>query len=173
MKSYKEILKDINTLIFDVDGVLTDSSILLLPPNEMIRTMNTRDGYALQKAVKAGINVCIITGGNSMSVKSRLEYLGIPDIYMASKDKIADFEDYLAKKGVTKEQVMYMGDDIPDYEVMQLVGLPTCPHDAAEEIKAISRYVSPKDGGKGAVRDITEQILKIHGLWMVDKTQAI
>ncbi len=165
MSTYKETLNNITTFVFDVDGVLTDGSVLLLPPNEMIRTMHTRDGYAMQLAVKKGYNLCIITGGNSPSVKERLQYLGIQDVYMASKNKVDVYNSYKDLRGISDEEVLYMGDDIPDYRVMEMVGLPACPADAAEEIKRVAKYISPVNGGKGCVRDVIEQTMKVQGKW--------
>jgi len=133
--NYKTKLNHITTFIFDVDGVLTDGSVILMPPNEMIRTMHTKDGYALQLAVKKGYNVCIITGGNSSMVKERLAGLGITDVYLAAGIKTDVYASYKAKMGLSDAEVMYMGDDIPDYPVMEQVGLAACPNDAAEEIK--------------------------------------
>lgn len=163
--NYKSRLKNISTFIFDVDGVLTDGSLILMPPDEMIRTMNTRDGYAMQLAVKKGFNVCIITGGNSRTVKTRLEYLGIQDVFMKSSNKIDIYEQYKQDKGIDDSQVLYMGDDIPDYQVMQKVSIATCPSDAAEEIKRIAHYISPFEGGRACVRDVIEQTLKVQNHW--------
>lgn len=167
--NYKSRLKEINTFIFDVDGVLTDGSLLLLPPDEMIRTMNTRDGYAMQLAVKKGYNVCIITGGNSRTVKTRLEYLGVQDVYMKSSNKMAVYAEYKNDKNIDDINVLYMGDDIPDYGVMCKVSVATCPNDAAEEIKRIAHYISPLEGGKGCVRDVIEQTLKVQDNWFDDE----
>ncbi|MDC3337978.1 HAD-IIIA family hydrolase [Flavobacteriales bacterium] len=165
MSSYKTKLSSINTFIFDVDGVLTDSTVILDSSGEMVRTMNTRDGFAMQYAVKNGYNVCIITGGNSPMVKQRLEYLGINDVYLAATSKTACLEDYINRKGINLSQVLYMGDDLPDFSVMKQVGLPACPKDAATEILQIAEYVSHYDGGKGCVRDVIEQTLRAKGNW--------
>ncbi|MEE9350119.1 MAG: HAD-IIIA family hydrolase [Flavobacteriaceae bacterium] len=165
MKSYKEILPQITTLIFDVDGVLTDGTVTIYPNGEMVRRMNIKDGYALKTAVDNGFNVCIISGGTNKSVQTRLEGLGIKDIYLGAHHKINQLHEYLEKKQLKLENVLYMGDDIPDYPVMELVGLATCPNDAASEIKGISKYISHKKGGKGAVRDVIEQVMKVQGKW--------
>lgn len=164
-KSYKEYLEYINTFIFDVDGVLTDGTILLTPDGEMLRTMHTKDGFAMKTAVDAGFHLCIISGGTNEAVRQRLSKLGITDIYLGAHNKIEQLNDYMAKYNLKHENILYMGDDIPDYPVMKQVGLPTCPQDAVPEIKAISKYVSHKKGGHGCVRDVIEQVLKVHGKW--------
>lgn len=164
-KSYKEIMNQINTFIFDVDGVLTDGSVHVAPNGEMLRIMNIRDGFAMKAAIESGYNVCIISGGNNEGVRIRLKNLGINDIHLASPDKVATFKEYIGSYNIKPEQVLYMGDDIPDFHVMQLVGLPTCPQDASPEIKAISKYISHKTGGKGAVREVIEQVMKVQNKW--------
>jgi 3-deoxy-D-manno-octulosonate 8-phosphate phosphatase (KDO 8-P phosphatase) len=164
-KSYKEIMNLITTFIFDVDGVLTDGSVHVAPNGEMLRIMNIRDGFAMKAAIESGYNVCIISGGNNEGVRIRLKNLGIKDIHLASPDKVATFNAYTELYQIQPEQVLYMGDDIPDYHVMQLVGLPTCPQDASPEIKAISKYISHKNGGKGAVREVIEQVMKVQNKW--------
>lgn len=165
-KSYKEIMNDITTFIFDVDGVLTDGSVFVNNEGEMLRTMNIRDGYAMKAAVESGYNVCIISGGSNEGVRVRLRNLGITNIHLGTPDKVETFDEYIDIYQIQPEQVLYMGDDIPDYLVMQIVGLPTCPQDASPEIKGISKYISHKNGGKGAVRDVIEQVMKVQGKWM-------
>lgn len=165
-KSYKEIMNDITTFIFDVDGVLTDSSVHITPEGEMLRIMNIRDGFAMKAAVESGYHVCIISGGSNEGVRIRLKNLGIKDIHLACPDKVQNFKEYTELYNIKPEQVLYMGDDIPDYHVMKLVGLPTCPQDASPEIKGISTYISHKNGGRGAVRDVIEQVMKVQGKWM-------
>ena len=165
-KSYKEIMNSITTFIFDVDGVLTDGSIFISNEGEMHRTMNIRDGYAMKAAVESGYNVCIISGGSNEGVRVRLRNLVITDIHLGTPNKVETFDEYTDIYKINPEQVLYMGDDIPDYHVMKLVGLPTCPQDASPEIKAISNYISHKKGGKGAVRDVIEQVMKVQGKWM-------
>lgn len=164
-KSYKEYLSDITTLIFDVDGVLTDGTITVTTDGEMLRTMNIKDGFALKMAVDAGYSVCIISGGSNEGVRKRLSGLGIKDIYLGAHNKIEQLNDYFNKNNITKAQTLYMGDDIPDFPVMQIVALPCCPQDAVPEIKTISKYISHKNGGQGAVRDVIEQVLKVQGKW--------
>ncbi len=167
--SYKEYLKHINTFIFDVDGVLTDGTIMVTTQGEMYRTMNIKDGYALKTAVEKGYHVCIISGGNNEGVRVRLQNLGIKDVFLGAHNKTKILEDYLKEKNVELRNTLYMGDDLPDFEVMQEVGLPTCPQDAVQEIKAISKYVSHKKGGKGCVRDVLEQVMKVQGKWGITK----
>lgn len=158
-------LRDITTLIFDVDGVLTTGDILASNTGEFLRTFNIKDGYALQLAVKKGYHVCIISGGSGAAMQKRFEGLGIKNIYLGVFDKVAVFEQILAQYRLQAAEVLYMGDDIPDYKIMKLVGLPTCPADAVEEIKELSTYISPYNGGKAAVRDVIEKVLKIQGNW--------
>ncbi len=166
-KSYKEIMPQIDTFIFDVDGVLTDGTITIFPNGELIRKMHTKDGYALKTAVDMGYNVCIISGGTNEAVKSRLRGLGITDIYLGAHNKIELFDEYMDIHDINADNVLYMGDDIPDFPVMKLVGLPTCPKDAVSEIQNISKYISQKKGGKGCVRDVIEQVLKVQDKWKV------
>lgn len=164
-KNFKEIMNQITTFVLDVDGVLTDSSVHVTPTGEMLRTMNIRDGFAMKAAIESGYNLCIISGGHNEGVRIRLQNLGIQDIHLASPDKVATFNAYIDKHNIKPEAVLYMGDDIPDFHVMQLVGLPTCPQDSSPEIKAISKYISHKNGGRGAVRDVIEQVMKVQGKW--------
>jgi 3-deoxy-D-manno-octulosonate 8-phosphate phosphatase (KDO 8-P phosphatase) len=167
MATFKEGLKKISTFIFDVDGVLSDGTVVLLPDGDQARNMNIKDGYALQLAAKLGFNICIISGGNSLTVKSRLNGLGITDVYLKVSEKIEKYEDYLYSNHLSPEEILYMGDDMPDYEVMTKVGIACCPDDAVEEIKSISHYISPSKGGMGCVRDVIEQVLKTQGKWPV------
>jgi 3-deoxy-D-manno-octulosonate 8-phosphate phosphatase (KDO 8-P phosphatase) len=167
MISYKERLPKITTFMFDVDGVLTNGDVLLIN-NDVIRTLNAKDGYALQFASKKDYKIFIITGGNSLDVKARLEGLGVTEVHLRSSDKLAVYEDILKRHHLKDEEVLYMGDDIPDIPVMQRVGTSTCPQDAVNEVKQISHYQSPLDGGKACVRDVIEQVLKVQGKWMID-----
>ena len=164
-KNYKEILPQITTLIFDIDGVLTDGTVTVYPNGELVRKMNIKDGYAIKTAIDKGFNIAIISGGNSKSVKARLENLGVKDIYLSAHNKVEKLYEYLDMYQIDLKNVLYMGDDIPDYPVLELVGLPTCPQDAAPEIKLVSKYISHKKGGKGAARDVIEQVLKVQGKW--------
>lgn len=172
-KSYKEHLSEINTFIFDVDGVYTDGSLLIDNDGNLLRSMNVKDGYATKVALVKGYNVCIITGGNNEAVKKRLAGLGVTDIYLNSHDKTIAFKDYLNKKGISPEQALYMGDDLPDIPVMTQIGLPTCPQDAVAEVKAVSKYISHVNGGKGCVRDVIEQVLKVQGKWGIQEAKKI
>lgn len=164
-KSYKEYLHEITTFVFDVDGVLTDGTITITTDGEMYRTMHTKDGFALKEALLQGFNVCIISGGTNEGVRKRLAGLGIKDIHLGAHHKTETLKQYLAANNLTASEVLYMGDDLPDYEVMQEVAMPTCPQDAVPEIKGLSKYISHKAGGKGCVRDVIEQVLKVHGKW--------
>ncbi|MBK85770.1 MAG: 3-deoxy-D-manno-octulosonate 8-phosphate phosphatase [Flavobacteriaceae bacterium] len=165
-KNYKTLLKNINTLIFDVDGVLTDSSVFVTTEGEMLRTMNTRDGFALKSAVDSGLNVCIISGGTNEGVRRRLKSLGLKNIILGAHNKLKNLKLLIKELDVNSDKIMYMGDDIPDIPAMLEVGLPCCPQDAAPEVKAISLYISHLNGGQGVARDIIEQILKIQGHWL-------
>lgn len=167
-KSYKEYLQHITTFVFDVDGVLTDGTISVTTEGEMHRTMSIKDGYALKTAVEHGFNVCVISGGSNEGVRLRLRGLGLTDIHLGVQHKTDTLDEYLDVYNIKAENVLYMGDDIPDLYVMQQVGLPTCPQDAAPEIKAISKYISHRNGGKGCVRDVIEQVLKVQGKWAIN-----
>ena len=166
MKNFKETLHPIRCFVFDVDGVLTDNKVVVMP-NELHRIMNIRDGFALKEAVDNGYHVIIISGGKSESVRSRLSNLGIKDIYLGVTDKTVQLDEVKKLYGLKTSEILYMGDDIPDYYVMQQVGVPTCPGDAVHEIREISTYVSPFNGGEGCVRDVIEQTMKLHGKWPV------
>lgn len=165
-KNYKEYLRQITTFIFDVDGVLTDGTIIVTTEGEQYRNMNLKDGFALKTAVDKGYNVCIISGGSNEGVRKRMKGLGVTHVHLGVSDKIQVMEDFFNGNEIKKEQVLYMGDDIPDYKAMITIGLPCCPQDAVPEIKAISKYVSHKKGGRGCVRDVVEQVLKVQGKWM-------
>ncbi|MGV6831708.1 MAG: KdsC family phosphatase [bacterium] len=164
-KSYKEYLKDITTFIFDVDGVLTNGTVTVTSDGELLREMNIKDGYALKTAVDEGFTVCIISGGSNEGVRKRLRGLGITDIYLGVHHKAAQFDEFSDVYNIDPKNVMYMGDDIPDVELLGIVGLACCPQDAVPEVKAVSKYISHKNGGQGAARDIIEQVLKVHGKW--------
>ena len=159
-------LTKIKGIVFDVDGVLSTETIPLHPTGEPMRVINTKDGYAMQLAVKQGIVVGIISGGDTQALRIRFEGLGCQHIYLRSRNKLSDFNDFLQKTGLLPEEICFVGDDIPDYEPMQAAGFPACPADAVPEIMAIAQYVSPKNGGYGVGRDIIEQVLKAQGKWM-------
>ncbi|HRH03162.1 MAG TPA: HAD-IIIA family hydrolase [Bacteroidia bacterium] len=164
-KNFKELLSGITTFIFDVDGVLTDGSVTLLPDGEQVRKMNIKDGFALQLAIKKGYRVAIISGGKSESIRTRMQGLGVTDVYLGIANKVEKFDDYLISENIKPEEVLYMGDDLPDFEVMKKVGVAVCPFDAAPEIVALSLYVSRHKGGEGCVRDVIEQTLRLHNKW--------
>lgn len=164
-QNFKQLLNKVTTFIFDVDGVLTDGSVTLMPDGEQVRKMNIKDGYALQLAIKQGYRVAIISGGKSESVRTRMEGLGIKDVYLGVSNKIEKFEDYLLTHQLSADQILYMGDDIPDYEVMSKAGVAVCPKNSAPEILGICTYVSHLNGGEGCVRDVIEQTLRLHNKW--------
>lgn len=157
--------QSIKAFVFDVDGVLTNGQVILLPDGQQMRHMHSKDGYALQLAVKKGYHVGIITGGNSVQVKERLQGLGITDVYMRVSHKDEAMEDFKFSYDLQDDQVMYMGDDIPDLAAMSMVGLPACPADASPEVKKVSQFVSHMNGGAGCVREIIELIMRSHGNW--------
>ena len=159
-------LRKIKAIIFDVDGVLSCETITMSSDGEPLRTANIKDGYAIQLAQKLGLRIVILTGGRTEAVRVRYEALGLEDVYMGCAVKMKTYEEFLARYGYTDEEVMYMGDDIPDYEIMQRVGCPVCPKDACPEIKEVSLYVSHCDGGRGCGRDVIEQVLRAQGKWM-------
>jgi len=165
MTNYKQLLKKISTFVFDVDGVLTNGSVLIATDGEQQRTANVKDGYALQYAVKKGFRIVILSGGRSNCLQQRFEYLGIKDIFLGIDNKLGILKEYLKKNKIKKDEVLIMGDDIPDYEIMKHVDFACCPADASEEIKAISKYISDRKGGEGCVRDIIEQVMKVQGCW--------
>ena len=162
----------ITTFIFDVDGVLTDGMVHPFADGEFARVFNIKDGYGIEKALKAGYHVCIISGGFEKGVQKRLEFLHIPHIYLGIKNKVEVFEKYLFENNILPHQVLYMGDDLPDMEVMQLSGIATCPADAAIDILASADYISPNSGGKGAVRDVIEQTMKAQDTWFQSPISA-
>lgn len=166
MSNFKEDMIKVKAFIFDVDGVFASSKVILHPSGDMMRTMNIKDGYAVFYALKKDYIIGIISGGTSESVRTRFAKLGVTDIYLGSHNKSEDYADFLMKYRLQPDNILYMGDDLPDYEVMKKVGVPTCPSDAAEEIKAISAYISDKAGGEGCVRDVIEQVLRLQGKWM-------
>ena len=164
--NHLEQFREIETFIFDVDGVLTDSLVLVLEDGSLLRQMSIRDGYAIKQAVIEGYNVCIITGGKSEGVRKRLEGLGVEHIYTGVEDKLKVYDKYIKDNDLNEEAILYMGDDVPDYAVMRRVGFPTCPRDAAPEMFELAKYVSPYDGGKGCVRDVIEKVLRLNDQWM-------
>jgi len=164
---------EVDTFIFDVDGVFTDSSVLILEDGKLLRKMSTRDGYAVKAALAAGYRVCVITGGKSEGVRHRLANLGVRDIYTGISDKLEVYEEYIGTYELAEERILYMGDDLPDYEVMRRVGFPVCPADAAPEIKRLALYISSETGGNGCVRDVIERTLKISGKWLPEHGKGL
>jgi 3-deoxy-D-manno-octulosonate 8-phosphate phosphatase (KDO 8-P phosphatase) len=175
MADLQERFKQITTFIFDVDGVMTDGSVNALETGEQYRTFNIRDGYAIERAVHSGYRVAVLSAGNQISVRKRLEFLKIKDIFMGgpTEQKIYAYLGYLNRDQINEAEVLYMGDDIPDFQVLSRPNLlSTCPADAADEIKAVCDYVSPVPGGRGAVRDVIEQVMKAQGKWLSWLTDA-
>lgn len=162
-------LQKIKAVVFDVDGVLSASTIQMDGKGDPVRTINIKDGYAIQLAVKHGIRLAIMTGGHNENIRFRYEYLGVKDVYINCSMKIRTWEELLSKYDLHEEEIIYVGDDIPDYEVMKRAGCPCCPKDACTEIKEISTYVSDYEGGHGVARDILEQVLKAQGKWVLNE----
>ena len=161
-------LSKIKTVVFDVDGVLSRQTITLSSTGEPLRTVNIKDGYAIQLAQKVGLRIAILTGGNTEAIRKRYAGLGVEDIFMGCAVKVKTYEEFLQKYGIKHEEVIYVGDDIPDYEVMRLCGCPCCPADACSDIKDISLYISSRNGGDGVGRDVVEQVLRAQGKWLRD-----
>lgn len=166
MSSFKSLLNHVKAFAFDVDGVFTDGQVYLFPKEDFVRAVNIKDGYAIQHCIKMGYPVAIISGGKSNEVAKRFQKLGVTDIYLGASNKLEIYEDFRMKYQLEHINILFMGDDIPDYEIMQKVGIPTCPADAAYEIKEIAVYISDKGGGNGCVRDIVEQVMRLHKKWM-------
>ncbi|MCW3123801.1 MAG: 3-deoxy-D-manno-octulosonate 8-phosphate phosphatase [Flavipsychrobacter sp.] len=160
-----ELFAPIRTFVFDVDGVLTDGSLMLTEDGHMLRSMSIKDGYAMQLAIKKGYKVWIISGGRSEGVRLRLNKLGIQEVHIGIESKKEFLHEIAISSKTSYESVLYMGDDIPDYAAMQVCGLPCCPNDAVAEIKQVAKYISPLGGGKGCVRDVIEKVLKLNGDW--------
>ena len=167
MSNFKEDLRKVKAFVFDVDGVFTDSSLYCMPDGEQVRAMNAKDGFAVRFAIKQGYPIGIISAGkNNVGVVKRLEYLDIKDMYMGSFKKTEAMHDFCEKYNLNIDNVLYMGDDLPDFPVLKMVGIPTCPGDAAVEIKQASKYISNINGGHGCVRDVIEQVLRAQGNWV-------
>lgn len=166
MTNFKEDLVRVKAFVFDIDGVLSLQTINLNSFGVPNRTVNLRDGYAIQLAVKKGYFVAVITGANSKEYLKRLKQLGVKDVYLNSRAKLEHFNEFLKKHDLESSDVLFMGDDIPDYEVMKVAGIPVCPSDADSEIKQVAYYISDKKGGEGCVRDVIEQVLRLHNKWM-------
>ncbi len=160
-----ENLKNISCFIFDVDGVLTNGDVIVMPNGILVRKMNIKDGYALQLAIKKGYKVWIISGGNSVEVQERLQKLGVKEVHMGVNDKRSLVKKLVAEHHVQLDSVLYMGDDMPDYEAMKMAGVAACPKDAAFDIKSIASYISMANGGEGCVREVVEKVLKLNNHW--------
>ena len=164
--NYKELLNDIKGFVFDVDGVLTDGILHISENGDLLRRMNVKDGFILKYALNTGYKICIISGGTNPAVKSRLNGLGVKDVYLGANDKMGFLEKFVSENDLSYDDLVYMGDDIPDIPVMKMVKLACCPQDAVPEVKAVSAYISHKGGGQGCVRDIIEQVLKTQHNWL-------
>jgi len=169
---FKQRLAGIEGFVFDNDGVFTNGTVYLMPGGEQVRTASTRDGYAVQHAVKCGVRLAMITGGRSEEVVHRMNGLGVKEIITGASVKLVEMEKLCDRWGIGADRICYMGDDIPDLPVLNAVGLSCCPHDAAPEVRAVCDYVSPVRGGEGCVRDVLEQALKVKGLWMNNLAHA-
>ncbi len=167
--NFKQLLKKVKALVFDVDGVLAKSVVYIQNDGELLRTSNVKDGFAIKYALNKGLRICIITGGLNEAVKKRYKFLGVDDFYLGSRNKVTDFNDFLSKYSLSPDEVVYMGDDLPDYEVMKVAGITACPSDASIEIKNISTYISGNKGGEACVRDIIEQVLRSQGKWFASE----
>lgn len=165
MINYKEKLHDIKAFVFDFDGVMTDGSVWTYADGETVRCGNVKDGYAIQYAVKKGYIIAVISGATSASIDNRMHAVGVTQCYTGCHDKIETYRAFLAKNGLAEHEVICMGDDIPDYQMLSHCGVATCPADAAVEIKEICDYISIFPGGRGCVRDIIEQTLRLQGQW--------
>lgn len=166
MHDMNDMLTKVTTFIFDYDGVMTDGTVYMDSNGDPLRTSNVKDGYALQLAGKLGYHVAVISGAVVTNITRRLNMLGVKDVFTGVPDKIVKLEEYMEENHLSSEQVVFMGDDIPDLQVMKRVGVAACPADAAEEVKQISRFISDRPGGRGCVRDIIEQTLKAQGKWL-------
>ena len=168
MKNYKLFLAQIKTFIFDIDGVLTDGKVLINSDGELLRYFDTKDGYAIKCALIKGFKVAIISGGKNEAVRERFQELGVLDIYLGAHHKLEAYQDLLNNYNLNPEEILYIGDDIPDIPVMEKVGLGCCPADAVSDVKAMADYISHKEGGKGCVRELIEQVLRVQGKWTLD-----
>lgn len=164
-ENFKERLNKVKAFVFDIDGVLTNGIVNIHSDNTTSRTIQTKDYYALEHAAKNGYTVAIISASRAESMKEILKRLGVQEIYLGSIDKEEIFKEFITVYSLEAEETLYMGDDIPDLLAMRRAGVPTCPYDAAREIREISVYVSPLKGGEGCARDVIEQVMRLHGKW--------
>lgn len=167
MKNFKQKLTRVKTLLFDVDGVLTNGQVFLMESGEVLRNLNSKDGFALRLAAKKGYRIAVITAGSSQMVKKTLESFGVQDVFLSQHDKLQCYKDFINEHSLNEDEILYMGDDLPDYEVMQRVGVAACPNNSAHEIKEICIYISNRNGGEGCVRDIIEQVMRSQGTWEI------
>ena len=165
MGNFKEDIARVEAIVLDVDGVMTDGGIIPTPDGDFIRRYNAKDGYAIASAIREGLKICIISGGRGRMLENRLQMLGVTRYYLNCMDKVTAIREFATDHNIDLENVIYMGDDIPDLECMRLVGVPVCPSDAAMEVVEASRYISEFNGGHGAVRDIVEQVMRAKGVW--------
>ena len=170
MSNYKTKLHNIKAFAYDVDGVFTDGGVMATENGDLIRVFDSKDGFGVRLTVLKGYKNAIITGGTSESIRKRFKGLGIPDedVYLKSRDKVPDFLDFCKRHNLEPSQVAFVGDDLPDIPILKICGLAVCPADAVQEVKAVCDYVSLYNGGKGCVRDLVEQVLKVHGDWVFD-----
>lgn len=167
MENFKQKLNNIKTFIFDIDGVLTDGKVMFTENGEVVRNMSSKDGYALQLASKKGYTIIVISGSSSEPIRQAMLRIGASEVYLRQHDKLACYKDYINTHDLNEEEILYMGDDLPDYEVMSRVGIACCPNDAAQEIRNICIYISGRNGGEGCVRDVIEQVMKAQGTWEI------
>lgn len=168
MGNYKEKLAKITTFIFDYDGVMGDGKVWFLSENQQLRNSNVKDGYAVHEALKRGYRIAVISGGKGDCIRERLNYIGVQDVFLQVRYKLDKFNEYIQEHQLNPEEVLYMGDDIPDYEVLQAAGVSACPADAVKEIQEVSQYISHLKGGDGCVRDVIEQVMRARGDWFVE-----
>ena len=164
--NYKKFLKDITTFILDVDGVMTNGKIIYTHDGKIDRQFQAKDGYAIKHAISKGYNFVIISGGTQNNIKKRLKSLGVEDVFISAFDKLKIFNDYIAKKNLSPDNILYMGDDNPDIDVLKIVKISTCPSDASSDVKEVCDYISNKKGGEGCVRDVIEQVMRVHNKWI-------
>ena len=166
MDSYKTRLKDITTFILDVDGVMTNGKIIYTHDGKIDRQFYAKDGYAIKYAISKGYRIAIISGGMQENVRTRLNSLGVEDVFLKAFNKIEVYEKFIEEKKIDQKNILYMGDDNPDLDVLKVVGISSCPNDASVDVKSICDYISHKDGGMGCVRDVIEQVMRIHKKWI-------
>lgn len=167
MENFKQKLNKVTTFLFDIDGVITNGQILVFENGEIVRNMNSKDSYAIQLAIKKGYRIAIMSGGRSEAIKKVLLNLGVQDVYLNQSDKLECFKEFMITYELNEDEILYMGDDLPDYDVMKRVGVPVCPYDAAHEIKSLCIYISNRKGGEACVRDVIEQVMRCQNTWEI------